>query len=390
MATLKAVILPIKKLKDGTHKIRIAISHNQDTRYIAQDIKIDKVSQFKNGRVVGRSDSALMNAKIKAELEKYQEILDRIDPDLYTTPQIRDFLVANAKPSAVTIKQAGDEHISKLKKATTIDSYSRTLRYFIEAIGDIPMEIITSQTIEDFDEYLYKKKLSNTTRAIHLRQLKAFITPQIERGNIKYKVKPFYDVAIPASAERELDITIEEFKAIRDVELKQKHHHVARDLFCLSFYLGGINLIDLMGVDFKGTDTVSYVREKTSASKKDSKQVVFSIPDEAKPIIKKWMGRNGKLDFGYKFSYNNFRNYVGRRLKEVAELAGIDKRVVFYSARKSFVQHGFELGISLEILEYTIGQSMKENRPIFNYVRIMKDHADKAIRQVLDNLKDDD
>jgi len=30
---------------------------------------------------------------------------------------------------------------------------------------------------------------------------------------------------------------------------------------------------------------------------------------------------------------------------------------------------------------------MKEDRPIFNYVSIMKKHADKAIREILDNLK---
>ena len=387
MATLKAVILPTKKLKDGTHKIRIAVSHLQDTRYIVQNLTVDKTSQFRNGKVVGRPDSALMNAKINAELDKLQSVLDRIDPDLYTCAQLKDFLVANSKPSSVTISQAGNEHIEKQKKKTTRDSYSRTLRYFIKAVGDIPMEIITSQTIEDFDEYMYKKKLSDTTRAIHLRQLKAFITTQIERGNITYKVKPFYDVVIPDSAERELDITPDEFKAIRDIELKAKHHRVARDLFCLSFYLGGMNLIDLMQINFKNTDTISYVREKTSATKKGGRQIVFTIPDEAKPIIKEWMGRNGKLDFGYKYAYKNFRNYTGARLKEVVELAGIDKRVVFYSARKSFVQHGFELGVSLEVLEYTIGQSMKKNRPIFNYVRIMKDHADKAIRKILDNLK---
>lgn len=63
------------------------------------------------------------------------------------------------------------------------------------------------------------------------------------------------------------------------------------------------------------------------------------------------------------------------------------QRLCFYSARKSFVQHGFELGIPLEVLEYTIGQTMKTNRPIYNYVRIMRKHADDAIRTILDNLK---
>lgn len=73
----------------------------------------------------------------------------------------------------------------------------------------------------------------------------------------------------------------------------------------------------------------------------------------------------------------------------MATAANINKKVTFYSARKSFVQHGFELGIPLETLEYCIGQSIKRNRPIFNYVKIMSRHADNAIKMILDNLKED-
>lgn len=62
---------------------------------------------------------------------------------------------------------------------------------------------------------------------------------------------------------------------------------------------------------------------------------------------------------------------------------------MFYSARKSVVQHGFELGISLEIMEYTIGQTVKKkNRPIFNYVRFMRSFADEAMRKILDHIKE--
>ena len=64
------------------------------------------------------------------------------------------------------------------------------------------------------------------------------------------------------------------------------------------------------------------------------------------------------------------------------------QRCCYYTARKSFVQHGFDLGISLEVLEYCIGQSMKSSRPIFNYLKIMRNHADNAIRLIIDNLNE--
>ena len=125
--------------------------------------------------------------------------------------------------------------------------------------------------------------------------------------------------------------------------------------------------MDLMQYNFKDAKIMEYVREKSKNTKKGDMKISFTIPEEAKPIIKRWMGRNGKLDFGYKYSYPNFRNYVTKEIIRLGERLEVESHVVYYSARKSFVQHGFELGIPLETLEYCIGQSMKSNRPIFNY-----------------------
>lgn len=99
------------------------------------------------------------------------------------------------------------------------------------------------------------------------------------------------------------------------------------------------------------------------------------------------MDKSGKLVFGRYETRSKVDNLLFRQMQNLATEAGISRKLIYYSARKSFVQHGFEIGIPLETLEYCIGQSMKKNRPIFNYVKIMSKHADLAIRQILDNLK---
>lgn len=388
MAELKLVIVPAQQAKDGSHKIRVAIYHQSQTRYIVQPIVIDNEKQFKDGQVVGRPDAGLLNRKLRVKLNEYQDALDNIDANSYTVAQLKSYLEKSTKAKAFSISQAAEEHIAKKKKKNTQDSYRRTLRYFVKYIGDVPLEMITSQMISEFDRLLEEKRnMSSTSRAIHLRQLKAFIVPQIKYGNVTYRVPPFVDVVIPESRERVLDITVQEFKLIRDADVKEKHLCVARDLFCLSYYLGGINLIDLMDIDFKRKDVIEYVREKSRNTKRGDKMISLTIQPEAKAIIDRWIGRNGKLDFGYNYSYDNFRSYVTANIRKLAKVLKIDKRVVYYSARKSLVQHGFELGVSLEVLEYSIGQSMKRNRPIFNYIRIMRTHADEAMRLILDNLK---
>ena len=65
MATIKLTIIPAKKLKNGSHKIRIAICHKQVTSYIVTRFVIDSESQFKNGQVVKRNDAAIINTKLR-------------------------------------------------------------------------------------------------------------------------------------------------------------------------------------------------------------------------------------------------------------------------------------------------------------------------------------
>lgn len=85
MATLKLTIIPEKAAKDGSHKIRVAIGHKSVTRYIVTNIKIDSVSQFKNGQIVKRPDASVLNTKLRNLLNAYQEKLDNI----YDCKQLR-------------------------------------------------------------------------------------------------------------------------------------------------------------------------------------------------------------------------------------------------------------------------------------------------------------
>lgn len=78
MATLSLTIFKAKVLKDGRHKIRIAVRHKHETSYIITRFIIDSESQFKNGQVVKRPDAAMMNTKLRNLLNEYQEKLDQI------------------------------------------------------------------------------------------------------------------------------------------------------------------------------------------------------------------------------------------------------------------------------------------------------------------------
>lgn len=112
----------------------------------------------------------------------------------------------------------------------------------------------------------------------------------------------------------------------------------------------------------------------------------MTIQPEAREIIDKYINERGELDMGYHYNdYEQFRSFVTKSLNRIGEDLEFEKRLTYYSARKTFVQFGSELGIPLYILEYAIGQTIKEanNRPVFNYLKIMRQQADLAIRTII-------
>lgn len=395
MATIKLAVLKHTKSKDGSYKIRISIGHRSETHYIVTPYSVNALSEFDNGIVVRVPNAHEINIKLRNLLNDYEERLERIDsPEDYTCKELRDLLKSmRTHSSKVTFKQVSEQYQKELiedGRGSYAGMLQNSLRLFFEFTGgDVFLSEISTITVSEFERWLKRKGVSQTYISMTLSMTRTIVNRAIRMQLVTYSVHPFTYWKRPADPERELDISVEDVRAIRDARPRLKKQRIARDIFMLSYYLGGINLIDLLEIDFRGVSVLEYTRHKSRNMKLSDKRISFTLHPEAKELISKWMNRNtGRLDFGYKFSYKNFLAYVTRSIKSLAKDIDIQdyRKVCYYTARKSFVQHGFDLGISLEVLEYCIGQSVKNNRPIFNYLKIMRKHADVAFRQILDNL----
>lgn len=392
MATLKLTIFKAKVLKNGKHKIRIALCHKGETCYILTRYLIDSENQFKNGLIQKRPDASMMNMHLRSLLNAYQEKLNEVqNQSMYTCRQLKDIISRNVRTSeSSTFKSVSTEYIKELILDGR-DKYASIIRlsekYFCEFLrGDIALMDITPELIAGFSKFLKRNKcLSVATEGTVMRHIKVIINQGVKRRMVNYSVHPFIDYIIPASPVREIDISLEAFNKIRLATPKEKKYHVAHDLFCLSFYLGGINLIDLLQIDFRDTEVLEYVRTKTKNTAIGTRTISFTIPEEAKGIIKEWMNKNtGRLDFGYKFSYPNFSRYLTRSLASLAKKLGITEKIVYYSARKSFAQYASEIGIPDGIIDYCLGHSDKSKGVIRYYTKVRQKQADMAIARVID------
>ena len=398
MATLKLTIFKAKVLKDGRHKIRIAVCHHQETSYIVTRFIIDNLSQFKNGQVVKRQDAATINMKLRNMLNEYQEKLDNIkNVEMYSCTQLKAILTgAGNAQTAPTFQAVANEYIEQLNKSGR-ENYAklieRNCRYFTEfSKGDFLLSDINPMIVENYSNFLrHTKGIGETTIGMMMSRTRTIVNRGVKQQLVKYDINPFAYYKIKTAPVREVDLSIENIIKIKNYRPDSKKLKVARDLFMLSFYLCGINLADLLQVDFRNVDHVEYIRKKAVNLKQSDQRIVIPIPTAATPIIQRWMNKNtGRLDFGYKFTYSNFYRYLTRNLNGMADELNIKEKVVYYSARKSFAQFASELGIPDGVIDYCLGHSDKSRGVIRYYTKVREKQAEVAINRVIDYVEHPD
>lgn len=394
MTTFSIVIVPTKRLANGKHRIRIAVAHQAQTRYIATPFILDSISQLKKGRVVRHENAAQINLCLQRTINEYILILSSIKhANQLTCTQLIHSIQEEERKKYLTFDVIAKEFLSTLQSESRIKSYKlyktaiSHFNRFQKKEHDIPLEQIRPSHIHQYQNFLEKRELSSTTVRIYLTLIKVILNYAIKMDYIHYKVHPFAACILPSSRIRNLDLTVDELKSLRDVSLKEQNLLIVRDLFMLTYYLGGINLKDLLDYHFEENNLIlSYIRHKTYRTKHGENEIVFSIQPEAQQIISKYRTDKGFLKFGPYESYNKVYSLIYRYLTRIAREAGITSSISYYSARKSFAQHGYNIGIQIETIEYCIGHSMKSNRPIGNYIRVMRSHADIAMRRIFDEL----
>ena len=244
------------------------LSHNRKKRYILDpdrkvDFLVDLGVQTKEGRI------------INARYDKFRQInrfLEFIEDVLPRLPRDREISILDFGCGKSYLTFAMYYYLKELKEDERHKSeklYRLACESFIRECGDMFLSIITYRDIKKFRKNLEKRHLSPTTIRIYMTLLKVVIHFAEKRKMCKYEDDPFEDVQLPSANVRELDLTIDELKAIRDLDAPKYNIMVARDIFMLSYYLEGMNLVDILQVDFR-KPYIEYYRTKTKNKKQEA------------------------------------------------------------------------------------------------------------------------
>lgn len=388
MATTK-LYLDNRRLKDdGTAPIKITISHNRKATHLPTGICV-RPEHWDNRslQVVGITTKHQLNrqiASIKHEVDSIIMDIKRINT--MTVQAIRKHIedtMSGTMEVGNLIAPRFANYANNLSKRTQ-DIYSSTYRKlsaFDRNFESLTFDDINKDWLRRFDAFMIKDTPSVNARNIHMRNIRAVFNDAID--NEVTTNYPFRTFSIRNTTTRKRSYTIDEIRKILASDLPGRHGKYM-DLFKLSFYLIGINIIDLLHLNNIYKGRVEYNRSKTK------RPYSIKIEPEAMLIIEKYRGDNYLLK--YMDSNKNYRTVYKHLYLALTEsvdmLNTIDDGVTIpklttYWARHTWATIASELNIPIEVIAEALGHEYG-NRTTNIYINFDIKKVDEANRKVLD------
>lgn len=405
MATIKAVIRRDKVKTDGTAKVNIAICHKQKTAYIPTSITC-KAEYFAGGRIIKGKDATTKNMEILALLNDYKDKLDDIyNIDYLTVVQIKERIIDAKKirtsslSEIITIMISESKSHNSQKVLITLD---RLLQSYNKG-KEIDMMSIDTAYVNKFYKFLQEVKC-NRDRPYSPQSIKSYMVrfKQVvdyatKNGIVKYETSPFLNIKLIPDVVRENKMTNEDLKRLHEYVPNDKQEAFAKDIFFISFFSGGMNLIDIVKTRFDG-DIVEYRRSKIESRTNGRYTVRFRVFPELRAIVDRYIDKDtGYLDFRKSelikdatYSYNshdkvchNITSYISTIYKSIGRELDI-RDLTFYSARKCFAQIGLNLGISDNVIDYLLGHTPTKRGMISAYSRVNEELGEMAMELIFE------
>ena len=418
MASLNIILDTRRANSEGIYPVKITISNNQTDSSISLNIDVPKKAWIKNGleRPVKTSHSGakIINDQIQSFYIEFRKKLSDLELSGFCkTAKAADIKKriledrSEAAPSEMLFSDCMAKYADSCVSAGTGRNYKHTLSKLKVFLKDenIRFENITLQALRDFDSHLLKSGSKANTRSIHFRNIRAVINRAIDDEIITQDKYPFRKFKIKSEEKDKVSLTAKQVKMLYDFEfettrkpddgkdkLKRGQNinipvealKMARDFWMLSFFLCGINPVDLFHLKKPDNGIIAFERTKTKHENHNT--IRLKIQPEAQEIINRneCVGESGyMLNFVDKYvSYDIFNSFLRKKIRDIAKLTGL-KGLTMYYARYSWAT----IADSIDIPEKTISKGLghvDKSLAGRKYIAFDWSKVDKANRKVID------
>ncbi len=371
--------------RDAVVELRIAYNNKQ--KYLSTGIRLFP-KEWQRGRVVNRLDASIINKTLDKLMNDVREVIyEMIDDDQIDIFAIPVKLAAKRRKTMTFIEfykekaEIRKHGIGKIAQGR-YDLVPRVLEEFgrITTFYDL-----TPKNIIAFDKFLTKKGIQATSRYHNYHKyMRRFLGEAIKEGFLS--TDPYDGVRLDhGNFDKSIEkfLTVKELKQLRDAKMPDERLKRVRDLFIFQSYTC-LAYTDLAHFDKNriqeedGKKVYHGHREKTN--------VRFSIPllTPAIEILERYNGlplsfsthkkSSGKIISNAK--YNAF-------LKEMAEAAGLGKRLTTHWARHTGATMLLNAGVQPEVIAVIGG--WKDTKVLMKiYAKMREKTVIKAVNDVED------
>lgn len=295
---------------EGKGRLYMVIYNNGTTAQIATGLMLHK-NEFEAGKVVGVPMAGKLTQMLGIKRAKLQLDIEELacngyEVDKMKAAEIKKAVLAkrgndgeegngegNGAGNETAFGTFAEKFIARRGKEKTRQVYEMTLRKMggYCDVGRLRFADISVGWLRDFEQWLGATCCVNT-RGIHLRNIRAVMNAAIDEGVVPADLYPFRRFKIKKEETMKRSLSVGDLRRLRDYPCEGWQRKYV-DVFMLSFYLAGINLVDLMGLPPLEADSViRYRRSKTGVL------CQLSVPPEARAIIERYRGERHLLWFG--------------------------------------------------------------------------------------------
>lgn len=364
--------------EDGLRAVRIRVYHNGASTALSTPYFVDKTQVTRGGKI---KDAAIVDAcnelirNWRNTITNYGSAIEALDVKELVA------MLKQSKGDGVGLDIV--EHIYKVaesKRAVqTRHNYrvvAASLSRYLDGRG-LDINQLSHQVLSAYEEWLRKDGKTPGTILQYMSLIKsAYNTACLwyndeDADKIVVTRQPFrrYKMpAVPVVAPRAIDLAT--LQAIANLPTEPRFNsqrNLGRDLFMLSFGLGGINYADLYALPYdalKG-DYIEYKRQKTKHSRADEALYRVYICEEVRPLLTRYLDPTRKRLFIFhrRFPAGNFPTKVSCAVKAVEKAVPFERHYIYYSARHTYATLAYNVA---NIDKYTVHELLN--------------HADKEMK----------
>lgn len=381
------------------YPLKLAITHKHKTALLNLDIAI-RPEQWNATAccIVNHPQQRVVNNFIlKRKLDADKLILQLIEDgeiNNLSAQDIKDKL--SGKADAIIAEKANAKlfanrflAFAKVKKERTRELYMQTYRHmsrYTPLLDKLRFEDITKEWLIGFDTFLAETAPSQNARNIHLRNIRAVFNEAIDDEITTFY--PFRRFKIRNTETVKRSLSLEQLRTLFSYPV-EPHCEKYLDFFKLSFFLCGINIIDLLQLKDINGGRIEYHRSKTN------KLYSIKVEPEAQAIIDKYRGKDWLLDPLDR--YNNYKDFA-HRLNDNLQTIGKVKRIgrggkkiyeplfpklTTYWARHTWATIAAELDIPKETISAGLGHEIGSKITSI-YINFDQRKVDAANRRIID------